>query len=515
MKQLLKVPEIRSVAQDKAILNKGKKKSPTSVKGGGGIASRIDLIVSTVTKYLGKYEEFYKCVQAANDLNAYIDQCISDGICAIDTETTGIDPLVDDIVGFSVCCPTYRDRPIYVPLNHISYVTGQKVANQIAIEIVKNALERLRIAGTKIVMFNAVFDCRVIKNTVGVLLKCYWDCSVASRCMNENEPKGFKGLKKLHQKYVLGGKEDAFKYDDLFEGLCFNIIPIRVGSLYAAHDAKITLEFYEYQNKYLYYDREEPFEARNGMNGVSWVFFNIEMPIVEVDVELEDTGVKLDLEYCAKLKVEYTEKLKVAKDKCYKIIDMYADDISRYRGDTVLDNPINLGSAKQLAVLFYDIMGEKLVDKDKPRGTGEKILKKMNNPLSSAILEYRAIEKLMNTYIDKMPNCMNKKDGRVHCKFNQYGADTGRFSSQDPNLQNIPSKNHDIRKMFVATTEEYTVQFEDEIIVDLYTEIETNDGWKYSDEVKKGDVLKSDDGDVEVDKVEVSDKVHIFVKEVM
>ena len=99
------------------------------------------------------------------------------------------------------------------------------------------------------------------------------------------------------------------------------------------------------------------------------------------------------------------------------------------------------------------------VDKKYPRGTGESILHKIVErtdnedikELCNAILEYREIAKLINTYIDKLPNCVSPTDGRIHCKFNQYGADTGRFSSSDPNLQNIPSHNKDIRKMFKAT----------------------------------------------------------------
>ena len=140
-------------------------------------------------------------------------------------------------------------------------------------------------------------------------------------------------------------------------------------------------------------------------------------------------------------------------------------------------------------------MGEKSVDKDSPRGTGEKILAKMKTPLGKAILEYRSIEKLMGTYIEKMPAVVNKKDKRVHCKFNQYGADTGRFSSNDPNLQNIPSHNKDIRKMFKATDHEYLVDLEDEITVGKFTEIETDKGWMYSDKVKKGDVILSSAGE--------------------
>lgn len=513
MKQLLNVPSVRSAAQDKSILKKtqSKKKSSTSVKGGGGLSSRISSIIATVEKYLGKYKEQYRCIITKDELNKYIDQCIEDGICAIDTETTGLDPMQDEIVGFSICCPTLLKHPAYIPINHVSFVTGQRVKEQMSVEDAKECLDRLSGYRDMIVMFNGVFDCRFIKNQVGVLLKCFWDTSVASRCMNENEQKGQKGLKKLHQKYVLKGQEDAFKFDELFEGLNFALVPIKTGFLYAAHDARITLELYEYQKQYLYYDPTCEMSDRNGMNGVSWMFLNIEMPIVEVDVELEDTGVALDFEYCKELQEKYSKLLKKTEKECYKIVDMYKDEIAQYNGSVHLDDPVNLSSPKQLAVLLYDIMGEKSVDKDKPRGTGEDILAKMKTPLGKAILEYRSIEKLMGTYIEKMPAVANKKDKRVHCKFNQYGADTGRFSSNDPNLQNIPSHNKDIRKMFKATDHEYLVDFEDEITVGKFTEIETDKGWMYSDKVKKGDVILSSDGEkLTVKAVKKTDDVIIF-----
>jgi DNA polymerase I-like protein with 3'-5' exonuclease and polymerase domains len=120
-----------------------------------------------------------------------------------------------------------------------------------------------------------------------------------------------------------------------------------------------------------------------------------------------------------------------------------------------LDNPINIQSVKQLQALLYDIAKVKpVIDKKtkKPsRGTSEEILTKLKHPIADAILEYRSFSTLVSTFIDKLPECVNPKDGRIHCKFNQYGADTGRFSSQDPNLQNIPSHDKNIRKMFKAT----------------------------------------------------------------
>ena len=99
-----------------------------------------------------------------------------------------------------------------------------------------------------------------------------------------------------------------------------------------------------------------------------------------------------------------------------------------------LENPPQLNSPTQLAILLYDILGTTAQDKKAPRGTGEEILQKIKLPICDLILEKRGLEKLIGTYIDKIPECVNSKDNRLHAHFNQLGADTGRFSSSNPNL---------------------------------------------------------------------------------
>lgn len=443
---------------DLAIVQKAKKsvKKPAStVKRGGGLSAKIANIKSEVLKHLGQYADETLLIQNEMVLYTYITKAIEFGRIAIDTETTGLDPMLDECVGISLYVK--GEKTVYIPLNHINYITGEKCHNQLPKEVVAKELARLIEAGTKIIMFNAPFDIRVILHQVGIRLHCWWDCSIGHRMLNENEKyelKGKVGLKKLHQKYVLEGKADAFSFDDLFEDVAFNLIPIDIGSLYAGHDAKITDEDYEFQAQYLYYDPECPYEGRNGMNGVSYTFFNIEMPIVDVVVDMEDAGVCLDVAYARELSVKYHEKEEEALKKFYDTLEQYNDKINAYiqsHPNCKLDTPIKISSNPQLAILFYDILGYESVSRKSPRGTGEKILKQFKTPLADAILEYRGIEKLIGTYIDKLPTCLNPNDNRLHCKFNQYGADTGRFSSSDPNLQNIPSHNKDIRPMFVAS----------------------------------------------------------------
>jgi DNA polymerase I-like protein with 3'-5' exonuclease and polymerase domains len=169
---------------------------------------------------------------------------------------------------------------------------------------------------------------------------------------------------------------------------------------------------------------------------------------------MEDNGILFDMDYRQQLSEKYNKLLQEKLDNFNELVSMYDKEIEDYKiknPNHKLDTPINVASPTQLAILFYDIIGCEAVDPKSPRGTGEEILKRLDNPIADAILEWRSMSKLVDTYIDKLPNCVNPKDGRIHCSFNQYGAKTGRMSSSNPNLQNIPSHNKDIRKMFIAS----------------------------------------------------------------
>ena len=449
---LFNVPKRPGREQDTAIATKSKSKvkAPTTVKG-SGLLGQINQIKAMVEKYLGKYKDDYIVIQDVVSLDEYFAKCIQNRVISVDTETTGLDPILDKIVG--LCIYTPGQPAAYVPINHVSYVTGVRVDNQLTEQEVATSLKILLDFHPDIIMFNAKFDMRVIRNQLGVKdIYCTWDAYLAGRLLNENEES--KGLKALHQKYVLDGKEDEFKFDALFKGITADKIPINTFYLYAAHDAIITYELYQYQKQYLYYDPTVTPEARNGMNGVSWVFFNIEMPCIKVVCDMEDNGVKFDFDYQQKLSEKYNRLLEEKTQEFYNVCSAYDEEIEEYKKKNPnhkLDTPINIGSPTQIAILLYDIMQIEPPDPKSPRGTGEAILQKIDSPIAKAILDYREMSKLVSTYIDKLPNCVNPKDGRIHCSFNQYGADTGRFSSSDPNLQNIPSHNKDIRKMFVAS----------------------------------------------------------------
>lgn len=435
---------------DKIVVNKStNKKSASVVVRGGGLIEKIASMKSLVESKLGKYRDEYTYFMAKDEelFKEYIYNTIQTGYVAMDTETTGLDPISDKIVGMSLY--SKGQKGLYLPIHHKSYVTGVEVEGQLDPKLIKEQLQRLVDAKVKFKEYNAKFDTRVVKNQLGIYIPCWYDAHLAAMLLNENEP---HGLKTLHSKYVLDGKEDEFSFGKLFDGITFDLVPITTGYIYAARDAVDTDELVDWQLPYLTPDN--PLCKEYGLEQVSKVFWNIEMPCVEVLADMEDTGIAFDFNLAEKLSDKYHKQLDENLSEFYRILDMYKVDINTYMAKNPnhkLSDPINIGSSTQLAILFYDILKIEPPDATKPRGTGSEILEKIDNPLCKAILDYRATSKILTTYVDKLPECVNSKTGRIHCNYNQYGAKTGRMSSDNPNLQNIPSKNHDIRQMFVAS----------------------------------------------------------------
>ena len=421
--------------------------TPT-IKGGGGLLDRIATINSMVDKNLGKYREKYQIIQTEEALREFVDNVITCGIVSIDTETTGLNPMQDTIAG--VCVYSPNQKSAYIPLNHISYITEMIVPNQLPSDFVRSEFQRFLDKKVQIIMFNADFDIRVLRHGIGLNdIYCTWDCYLAQRLLNENEDSN--ALKKVHQKYVLNGQEDAFTFEELFKGIPFTMIPLQTAYLYAAHDPEITYELFDYQRRFI---RED--SPREDMRKIYKLFTEIEMPCVSVVADMEDNGILFDFDYNAKLKEKYHKLLDEREAEFHKSYKKYNKQVEAYRNKNgKLDNPINIKSTDQLAILLYDIIGlEPYYDKRKKkevRTTKEDYLVTLDDDVARAILKYREFSTIVDTFIDKMPNCVNPEDGKIHCKFNQYGARTGRFSSSDPNLQNIPSHIKDIRRMFTAS----------------------------------------------------------------
>lgn len=438
---------------DAQVVNKAKSKLPILSAGNvklkaGNLSSRITSIKAMTNRYFADKKDMYLNVMDEAILIDLIDKFIENGIGAIDTETTSLDPITTTLAGVCLYTPGYKAA--YVPVNHVSYMTGMPIKGQISAEIVKRELQRLIDAKVKIDMFNSDFDCRVLKHTLSIKMFCWWDGYIAQRLLDENNKNN--SLKGLWDKYVNKGKDKSHTFSELFAGIPFTMIPVDVAYLYAANDPMITYELAEFQRPFLT-DTEVCREYE--LQDVAKIFHELEMPLVPIVSEMEDTGVFLDLEVQQKLSEKYNKLMSEAAVEFEETLSLYESEIEEYRikqgSSCKLPEKINPASPEQLSILLYDIMKLPPVSKKKPRGTGEEILEQFDNPLVTALLKFRKASKLVSTYVDKFPKIINAKTGRIHARFNQLGTITGRFSSDDPNLQNIPSHAKDIRKMFKAS----------------------------------------------------------------
>lgn len=442
---LLDIPVARSSAEkDKAKLDKLKSSAPKKAAKPVTLLDKLNVIEVNLKTHLGKFSDKVSAITDIETLHKYIDKCIENGIVAIDTETvkgelgeTALDPVTCQLAG--VCLYTPNEKAVYIPVNHRSYLTQQRLPNQLTEVQIAPELERLR--SLKIVTHYGKYDMRVLYWTCGIkYFDLYWDTQLGAKVINENESAQLKYLYATK----IEGKEKSYDFESIFKGIDFRLVPVQLAMLYAATDPLITYELMLYQKNIL--DKPENEGPRN-------ILLNIEVPIIKVCAGMEDTGVSIDLDYAKELSVEYTERSKGIEEKIALEVEKFKPQIDAFRDahpDLKIDDPLSFNSPSQLAILLYDIMGVKVVDPEKPRGTGEEILKEMKLPLCDLILEYRGVQKLLSTYIDKLPNALNKKTDRIHATFNQYGAETGRFSSNDPNLQNIPSHEERIRRMFRA-----------------------------------------------------------------
>lgn len=401
-----------------------------------------------------------------NKIREYIDCAITNGIIAVDTETNGLDRIDGKIAG--VCLYTPGQKGVYIPVRHESFMTGIELKTNISPEFMHEQFERMNKSNIKYVLHNAKFDMHILWWMLGIKIIPYWDTQIGSQLLNENEP---HKLKVLYKKYVDNADENSkvASFNSLFKGIEFNKVPPDVAYMYASFDPIMTYELYQFQ--YDFIDINGKYCKEKGLERVAEVFRNIEMPLIQVVFEMECTGVKIDTDLADKLKAQYTKHKDAAEEKFNLEIEKLNDKFDKL----MIKNPaaynklfkdgirkVSISSPTQLAILFYDVLEFESPDKKSPRGTGEAILKSFNHPLVDSILEYRSMSKLLSTYIEAIPQHIAKRDNRLHANFNQYGAKTGRFSSSDPNLQNIPSQKttlsdgtvidagHDIRQMFIA-----------------------------------------------------------------
>ena len=346
-----------------------------------------------------KMKELFSCYnwKTVTTEEELIDYLSTRQELGLDTETTGLDVFKDKLVGFSVGTV---DDCIYIPLAH---KVGQNYTGDLS--KLQSILDARGIYG-----FNAKFDIKFLRKQANLNVRVKWCGYLAARLMNSSEPSN--ELKELYIKYV-DPNAKFYSFRDLFKRPFDQYDPAIVGA-YAAVDAMKHIALGKWQEEHIGKAERK-------------LMTNLELPLAHQLVDIELTGVQLDVDWCKELSNQLEQDLKKAEE-----------DIARdYEG-------LNPGSPKQVAEWLYDKLK---LPQIQGRGTGEGILKLFDHPLPRKILEYRKAQKLLGTYAQKMP--LIADNGVVHCIFNQYGADTGRFSSSNPNLQNIPKDNR-FRKMFRA-----------------------------------------------------------------
>ena len=488
------------------------------------IHDKLRLIKEEVLRILGVYKDQTVVIRTRDELTKYIDAAIVNGEIAIDTETNNsLVPLTCKLMG--PCIYTPGQKNAYIPINHVDPDTRELLPNQLTEQDIRE--EFLRLTDTKIIMHNGKFDYEVILCTCDVELEIYWDTMIASRILDENERANLK------QQYIskIDPSIEKYSIEQLFEGVEYAVVDPEIFALYAATDAFMTYKLYLWQ--------KEQF-AIPGCERMYKLFTDIEMPIIKVCAAMEMTGIEIDKEYGERLSLKYHKKLDIIDVKIEEELAKYKDQIAKWRltpeankkekktnkkGEETwskskneqLQDPPSMTSPTQLAIFFYDVLDVGVVDKKTPRGTGEEILQKIGLPICDLILEKRGLEKIIGTYVDKLPQCVLPETNRLHAHFNQIGADTGRFSSSDPNLQNIPSHLKEIRMLFRGGQISTETNVTDNIVeFKLTDDVETTNGWKHTEDVVVGDVFTDGTEFAEVTNIELNNNIiKYYLKEVV
>ena len=414
------------------------------VQAQGSVASRqheIEKSSQEVLEYFGDSPAIL--ITSRAQLHEYVLKAIESGYCGIDTETTGLDRIKDTIVGFSLYYPGGVE--CYIPCKHIVPIFETPYKNQMSYEDVGAELQLFVEAKTKMIFANADFDLAFIYKDFGVdmIPICYYDVILAWRCLKENEKKN--GLKELYAKYVMGGKGNPKRFSDFFSAKNFPYSKPEIAKLYAANDAKITFELFKWQLPYV--TKSHPKCQKHRLEKIADLIWNIEFPMIRVCALMHRLGVHFDRDTSSVLKLRYHKKLDKESAKLAELIQEVmsnADAITVSKAPFKSAKDFNPSSTPQVKYLLTDLMRLEVDSSDKS------VLKKLNLPITNQLLKVRSLGTLIGSFVDKLPDATGA-DGRVHSTFKSIGADTGRMSSADPNVQNIPSHALDIRHQFRAT----------------------------------------------------------------
>ena len=366
----------------------------------------------------------YKLVESDADIKALVDMLSKQKQIVFDTETTNIDVYSAELVGLSFAIKAHEAWYLSMP--------ADREACQKKLELLRPLFEDESIMK---IGQNLKYDISMLAQ-YGIRVKGpIFDTMLAHYLLEPEQRHNMDYLAEVYLNYLTIPIEDLIGKGRMQKTM--REVPVELVKEYAAEDADITLQLYE---KLLPMLKE---------NGVEKLFYEIEMPLVPVLSRMEANGVKIDTENLQQISEAFGVEIHKIEEEIYKAAGM----------------PFNIASPKQLGeVLFERLRIDEKAKKTKTGqyATGEDVLQKLSHkhPIIQMILDYRSFTKLKSTYLDALPALVNPKDGLIHTSYNQAVTATGRLSSNNPNLQNIPvrtEKGREIRRAFVPRSEAYTL----------------------------------------------------------
>ena len=376
-----------------------------------------------VKQYEANTTRDFETILTNEQLDIWLAKLQAASLICVDTETTSLDPMTAKIVGLSFSVEA--GSAAYLPLTHDYFDAPEQLNFAESLAKIKPILENKSI---KKVGQNLKYDQHVFKNHGITLNGIAHDTMLQSYVFESHKTHGMDALAERHLGVSTIHFEDVAGKGAKQVG--FNQVTVEVAAEYAAEDADITLQLHEAMYPIIENDEK-----------LNFIYSQIEMPSSACLFTIERNGVLIDSQMLNSQSNEIGLKLIALENQAYELAGQ----------------PFNLGSPKQLQEILFDKLGIKPTKKT-PSGapsTDEDVLQELalDHPLPKVLLEYRGLAKLKSTYTDKLPRMINAATGRVHTSYNQAVAITGRLASSDPNLQNIPVRSAEgrrIREAFIA-----------------------------------------------------------------
>ena len=381
--------------------------------------------VETETKNEKDFNKFdykeYSTIINKNELDKWKREITEKGYVAIDTETDSLNAIQANLIGFSLA--TGINEACYIPIKHDN--ADKQIHIDDAIHFLKSINEDPSILN---IFHNKKYDALVL-DKYNIKVNSYDDTMLISYSLGSGGTR--HSLDFLAKKYM---SHSAISFKEIAGSgksqKSFNEISINEASIYAAEDADITFRLWKILRPRLMIEK------------ISSVYETIERPLAKVIMDMEKNGVCVDEKILKELSIKFENNIKRIEKECFEIVG----------------NEFNLGSPKQIGEILFDKLKIK-GGKRTPSGAWSTDAETLNflassgNILPKLLLEWRGLSKLKSTYTDALPNFINKNTKRIHTSYSMSSTSTGRLSSSDPNLQNIPIKNDEgkmIRSAFIA-----------------------------------------------------------------